>query len=382
MYYIGGRKIRMTIGTTLTIPKVEEARALAREAMLQAQAGIHPVEQRREAEREAEIAGETIASAIARYLVRHAEPRMRPDYFKETKRTLERDVVPALGARPVRDITRRDIRELVAAIVDRGSPSHACHVQRYLSAMLTWAVGEDLIPANPCIGLPAPAKKVERDRALDDDEIRLFWLACERIGWPFRDLFRLLLLTAARRDEVAEARWSEFDLDKGLWILPRTRSKNDKANLVHLSPPALAILASLPRIGDAGFVFTTNGETSISGFSHGAARLRKAMLEVKREELIAAGRPEEAASASIGPFTLHDLRRSAATGMAELGIAPHVIDKMLNHVGAAVVGVARIYNRAELLPERKAAAEAWAAHIEALVEPPVDNVVRLTAARA
>ena len=130
-----------------------------------------------------------------------------------------------------------------------------------------------------------PAPKVERDRALSDDEIRLFWRARERIGWPYGPLFKLLLLTAQRRNEVAEAKWIEFDLDRGLWELPRERSKNDKAHLVHLAPQAIEILEALPRIGSAGFVFTRTGGRAVTGFGHGGERLLEAMAELNGGEV-------------------------------------------------------------------------------------------------
>ena len=375
MYRVSGKLVRETLGTVAAVPRVDDARDLARASMQKAQVGIHPVEQRRHVElqtqREAEAVAarsrDTLTAAIDRYLERYAVKRMRPDYFKETKRSLDRDVKPALGARPIREITRRDIRELLDSIVDRGSPSHANHVLAYLRAMLNWAVSNDLIEANPANGLKRPAPAVERDRVLNEAEIRSFWLACDKIGWPFGPLFQLLLLTAQRRDELAEARWSEFDLDAGLWSLPRGRTKNDKAHLVHLSPLAVEIIGALPTVGQQGFVFTTTGESPISGFSHARERLNVAMVEIGQ--------------ASVEPFTLHDLRRTAATGMAELGIAPHVVDKILNHVEGAIRGVAAIYNRHAYLDERKAALEAWSRRVESLVNPaPPANVIQLAPA--
>jgi integrase len=379
-YRVAGKKVRETIGTAATIPRVEDARALARASMQKAQAGVHPVTERRRAAAIAAAGpGQALSAAIDRYLERYAIKRMRPDYFKETKRTLDRDVKPVLGERAIGGITRGEIRELLEAIVDRGAPSHANHCFAYLRAMLTWAVSNDLIAANPCTGLQTPAPKVARDRALDDVEIALFWQGCDDLGWPFGQMFKLLLLTAQRRDELAEARWGELDLHKALWTLPRERSKNDRAHLIHLPPVAIEILRSLPRIGTDGYVFTTTGKTPVAGFSHATPRLQSAMLKRHKADLIAAGRGEEAGRAVVPHFTLHDLRRTAATGMAGLGIAPHVVDRILNHTGGTISGVAAVYNRFEYLAERQAALLLWARHIETLVEP--SNVVTLAAAR-
>lgn len=358
MYRVDGKLVRETLGTVAAIPDVGKARALARASMQKAQAGIHPVEERqqkeeqkrRQADAEAARERDVLAAVIDRYLDRYAKKRMRPDYYTETKRTLERDVKPALGARPIAEITRRDVRELIDNIVDRGSPSHANHTLAYLRAMMNWAIGNDLIETNPCAGLKMPSPKVERDRALDDDEIRLFWLGCDKIGWPFGPLFKLLLLTAQRRDELAHATWAEFDLDKAVWTLPRERAKNDKAHVVHLAPAAVDILRALPRIGAKGYLFTTTGESPVSGFGRARERLAAAIAELND-------------GTEIEAFTLHDLRRSAATGMAGLGVAHHVVDRILNHVAGKISGVARIYNRHEYADERRAALEAWARHV-------------------
>lgn len=377
MYRVNGKLVRETLGTLASIARVDDARDLARASMQKAQRGTHPIEERerlaeqsrRQAEAEKARERDTLAAAIDRYLDRYAARRMRPDYFKETKRTLDRDVKPALGMRPIREVTRRDVRELLEQVVDRGSPSHANHVLAYLRAMLNWAAGNDLIDANPTDGLKMPAPFVQRDRALNDEEIRLFLLGCERIGWPFGPFFRLLLLTAQRRDELAHATWSEFDLDRALWTLPGERVKNGKAHMVHLSAPTIEILAELPRIGASGFLFTTTGESPISGFGRARERLTAAMLDLLRGE---AGD-----GAVIELFTLHDLRRTAATGMAALGIAHHVLDKVLNHSAGKISGIAAIYNRHAYLDERKAALEAWARHVEALMQPSAGNVVAL-----
>jgi integrase len=380
MYRVGGKLVRETIGTLALIPKVDEARERARQSMRKASDGVNPIEERQRAEEEehrqveAEAARQrdTMGAAIDRYLERYAVKRMRPEYYKETERTLRRDVVAPLGARPIREITRREIRELIESVVDRGSPSHANHVLAYLRAMLNWAVSNDLIEASPCDGLKMPAPLVERDRALNDDEIRLFWRGCDAIGWPFGPLFQLLLLTGQRRDEMAEARWSEFDLDKALWTLPRERAKNNKSHLIHLSPLAIEILGTLPKLGSKGLLFTTTGDTSVSGFG----RARDRLATVMRDEL----RQSDPAG-EIQPFTLHDLRRTAATGMAGLGIAHHVLDRILNHVAGKISGVAAIYNRHEYLAERKSALDAWARHVEGLVLSVPSNVTDLASVR-
>jgi integrase len=370
--------VRETLGTLAQIPNVAKARELARQSMTKARAGTHPVKDRKkreEADRRQAAAEEarkknTLAALVDRYLSERPADRsrhpMRAEYLAETARTLKRDVRnTTLGKRRLVEITSDDIKRHVRGIA-KNAPGQANHVLAYLSAMFGWAVDEGLIDKNPAAGVKMPAQKVERERALGDEEIRPFWLACERVGWPFGPLAQLLLLTAQRRAEQAHATWNEFDLDKQTWTLPSERTKNGRGHLVHLAPLAVEILKKLPPIASKkGLVFTTGlggADTPISGFGRGRERIAAEMAEISGEEVAA--------------FTLHDLRRSAATGMAALGIAPHVVDKILNHSTGKISGVARIYNRHAYLDERKAALEAWAEHVESLIRP----VIALAAA--
>jgi integrase len=365
MYRVSGKLVRETIGTLDTFPSVADARDLARQSLQQAQRGINPVAERRQQKATA-AAPDTLGAVIERYLSEYAVRRMRPDYFKETRRALKVDIVDVIGAdRPIREITRRDIRAALGKIVSRGRAPHASHVLAYTRAWLNWAVAEEIVGNNPAAGIPDPDPRKredrERDRYLSNDEIKLFWASCGKIKEPYGSLFRLLLLTGARRDELAHATWSEFDLDKREWTLPRPRSKNDKAHTTHLTPLAIEILEALPRIsGD--LLFTASGRIPVSNFAGACRRL----------------------AAEMGPgvphFTLHDLRRTIASGMADLGIAEHVLDRVLNHAGRKVSGTARIYNRHEYLKERQAALETWSSHVESLARPTPSNVVELAAA--
>jgi integrase len=212
----------------------------------------------------------------------------------------------------------------------------------------------------------APAKEQARDRTLSDDELRWFWAACKEIEWPFGPLAQLLLLTAQRRDEVAGAEWSEIDLTKKTWTIPRSKAKNGRAHEVQLSTAAIEILDSLPHVNER-MLFTTTGTTAVSGFSRAKERMRSAMA-AKRSEL-------GEGAVEIPEWTLHDLRRTAATGMAKLNISPHVVDKILNHTSGTIKGVAAVYNRFAYLEERRAALDAWGRYVEGLITPAPANVV-------
>jgi hypothetical protein len=145
-YRIAGKRVRETLGTTATVPKVDHARDLARASMQKAQAGVHPVEEKqRRAAAAAARQLDTLTAAMDDYFVRYAARHMRPASFAEIKRTLERDVKPGFGSRPIRDLTRRDVRDLLQAILDRGPPSPANHVLSFLRALFNWTHGNDLI---------------------------------------------------------------------------------------------------------------------------------------------------------------------------------------------------------------------------------------------
>ncbi len=175
-----------------------------------------------------------------------------------------------------------------------------------------------------------------------------------------------MLLTACRRGEAAGAIWGEFDLAQATWLLPAARTKNASEHSLPLPPTVMDLLASLPRFAGSDFVFSGNaGRRPISGLSW-----RKARLDARIAELNA-GVP-------IAPFTWHDLRRSAASHMAALGIAPHVVESILNHRSGVISGVARIYNRHTFAAEKLHALTAWAAHLDRLEHGDgADNVVRL-----
>ena len=181
--------------------------------------------------------------------------------------------------------------------------------------------------------------------------------------------------------------WAEIDFDQSHWLIPGKKVKNNLSHLVPLSDAALAILESLPRISD-GLIFTTTGKTPVSGFSRAKRRLDKEMVKAHRGALdlpheeneyrrAVGDSKEKPLPVEIPPWTLHDLRRTAATGMAGLNITPHVVDKVLNHVCGEIRGVAAVYNRFEYLDERRAALQAWGRYVTDLITPSVANVVNL-----
>jgi integrase len=200
---------------------------------------------------------------------------------------------------------------------------------------------------------------------LTNQEIRWLWRACDQLGEPFAAIIKLLLLTGQRLNEVAGMRRDELSDDGATWDIPGSRTKNKKP---HRVPLPLAARSLIPD-GDQVLVFTTTGTTPPSGWSRAKRRLDALMLKVAQQE--------RGKGAAIAPWRLHDLRRTAVTGMNELGVAPHVIELAVNHISGHRAGVAGIYNKSELLPERKAALERWARHVHGLVSEQPDNVVAM-----
>ena len=235
------------------------------------------------------------------------------------------------AGKPLSVITRANIHALLDEIVDRGSPIAANRSLGAIRPLFRWAVERDIIKASPCEGVRPPAPPKERDRVLSDEELRLVWQAAGKLGYPFGDVTRLLILLGQRRDEVAGMTWTELDLEASLWTLPPGRVKNAKGHVVPLSCMAREILVALPRIeSEAGFLFTQTGKTHVVGFGKAKERLDRLITDDGK---------------SLPPWVLHDLRRTMATGCAGLGVAPQVVEAVLNHRSGTIRGVAAVYNR-------------------------------------
>jgi integrase len=246
-------------------------------------------------------------------------------------------------------------------VVDGGAPIAANRVLAAVRKFFNWCVARDILAASPCAGVKPPTAERSRDRVLTDDELRLVWAAAEKLGGTFGPLVKLLALTGQRRDEVARIKFEEINFDARLWTLPPARTKNNQPHEVPLSKPALAVLQRLPRTVESPFVLTTNGGASpASGYSKNKRRL---------DALLPADMPS---------WRLHDLRRTAASGMARLGINLPVIEKVLNHASGSFAGIVGVYQRHSFADEKRHALEAWGNFVEALVEgKPASKVLRL-----
>jgi integrase len=396
MYRVKGKQVMETLGTLAQIPKVEKARDLARASILKAKSGANPAEERRAenvrqvaaAETAQKAAQEAVGGRFAVVAERFLRERGQtedwsPKYAREVRRILEHDVLPRWGERPIREITTADIksllwekarkRERARKDTEGGAAKQANRMLTRLGTLFGWAFKEKLIAENPTLGIDPLVKERARDRVLcgaedkhkSDDELVWFWRGAEQIRWPYAPIFRLLLLTAQRESEVAGMRWVELDLDARLWTIPRERTKSDRAHFVHLSELACGILRTTPRLGN-DLVFPSRAGTMISGFAKTKMRLDAAM--------------SAQAGSTIEPWVLHDLRRTAATLMARLGVASDVADRILNHAAGNRHGTVKdVYQRHEFLTERKEALEKLGRCVENLVPP---GVVEISRARA
>ncbi|MDP5306379.1 tyrosine-type recombinase/integrase [Paracoccus spongiarum] len=357
-YRHGGTHRRMTLGA-YPVLSLSEARQRARDALAAASEGRDPAGEVKDAKaaKKPDADRDKLSNVIDLFMKRHASRNRRGD---DVLAMFRREIMDKWGDRDIHSITKRDVIDVLDGIVDRGSPVTANRLRAHLNTLFNWAKGRDIIEVNAMDGVRPPAPEKPRNRVLTDDEIRLFWNACDGLGYPFGPIYRLLLLTGQRLREVAEMTWREIDGDT--WTLPEARSKNADEHTVPLSQDAQALLAGLPRIGGR-YVFTTTGNSPVSGFTRAKERVDKLMAEASDDPIPA--------------FTIHDLRRTAATGMAGLRFPPHVVEAILNHRSGTRRGVAGVYNRHDYADEKRAALDAWARYVTQLVEDEPGNIVRI-----
>jgi integrase len=374
-YRAGGRPAKFTIGAYPAID-LATARRLAQKALGEVAEGQSPAANKQAAKaalREAKRAeNDLVERVVEQFVERHAKPKTRD--WRETERMLKNKIVKAWRGRRLSQIGRADVHALLDNIIDVGHPISANRTFAQLRKMCGWAVERGILNQNPCQGMRAPSVEKARDRVLSDTEIRLAWRALERVGWPFGPMAKMLLLTGARRNEVAEMSWGEVDLDKRSWTLPETRSKTRRAQEIPLSDAAIVVLKSVPRIGEApiDYVFTTTGRTPISGFSRAKSQIDAAIIEIMRAESVT----------PLEPWTLHDLRRTVATNLQRLGIKLEVTESVLGHISGSRAGVVGIYQRHDFADEKRAALDVWSRKLDQIVTGKLStNVVDLVKAR-
>ena len=282
----------------------------------------------------------------------------KPRTLEEMTRVLSGARFKDWEGRPITEITKQDVRDLLSTIIADGHDARANKTLVVLRQVFNWAYDHDKIESVPTDRIKPPGAESSRDRVMSASELVAIWNACYGSGrghggrdsHVYGDIVRVLMLTGQRRNEVAQMQWSEIDFDRRLWSLPAARSKNALPHLVPLSSPVLAILKrqQAQRVEweePCPWVFTSNGETPFSGWSQSKRRLDE--------------------RCGVAYWRIHDLRRTLVTGMnEELRISPHVVESVVNHVsGTARRGAAGVYNRALYIDERRRALERWSRYV-------------------
>ena len=350
-YRRAGATRRVLIGAG-DVLSAEQARAAARKILAKVALGEDP--QAAKADRRGKDRL-TLRAVVDDYL---AAKNVRPKTRKEITRYLtDPGYFKPLHGMPIDTVKRRDVASQLLAIGRQRGDKTASFARAALSAFFVWCMQQGLVEANPVIGTTRTEIK-PRERVLDNSELTTIWKASG--DDDFGRIVRLAILLAARRTEIGGMAWSEIDFERGTWTIPKERSKNGRAHTLPLMPAALEIISAVPQRVSRDQLF---GERHAAGFSVWA--FRKKQLDQR------CGITE--------PWVLHDIRRSAATGMADIGIAPHIIEQILNHQSGHKSGVAGIYNRSSYEREVRSALAAWADHVRALVAGGARKVIRLRA---
>ena len=340
-YRHGGATRRLLLGAA-TVLGAEQARGMAKKALGRVANGEDP--QASKLERRGKDR-HTLKATVADYLA-IKQRAVRPRTFIDLTRYLtDKRYFGPLHSLALDQISRKDVAARLNRIALESSSIVALRARAQLSALFAWALAHGLTEANPVVGTLAPKGSQPRERVLVDAELAALWKACG--DDDHGRCIKLLILCGGRRQEIGGIAWPEINFEQGRWTLPGARSKNGRAHTLPLLPSMLAIIKDVPRMAGRDQLFgqRANGFT---GWSRGKAALD--------------------ARSRVKNWTTHDIRRSVATRMADLGIGPHIIEQILNHQSGHKSGVAGIYNRSSYEREVRAALALWEDHIRTLVE--------------
>jgi integrase len=356
-YKLGAKQRRMALGRVSAI-NAARARESASELHAKVKLGGDPAAEK--------LAGriraaDTFGALVAKYLEHQKPPRIRKGSYLEVERHLELHG-KHLHALPLASVDQRVVSDRLRSVAKDSGDVTANRVRSTFSAMFSWAMGEGLAPSNPVANTNKREER-SRDRVLSDDELRLVWTAAgdEQYG----AIVKLLMLTGQRENEIAGLCWSEIDFDRDVISLPAERTKNGRAHEIPMGATVRAILDVQPRRDERDLVFGY-GSGPFSGWGKSKAALD--------------ARITEGAERPLPHWVLHDLRRTCATRMADIGILPHVIEAVLNHVSGHKGGIAGIYNRALYTSEKAQAIARWDTHLAAVVAGKPSNVTALRTA--
>ncbi len=355
---------------------LEAARKKARHWLELIHGGIDPaVEEERQRAAELRARANTFAHVAEDFIV---EKLPGERCSRDAERDIRRELLPRWGHLPIAQITPQHVRDLIKAVKARpprqgyprtGNLYMARNVLALCRRLFGWAIdrGEYGLEHNPCERLKPKAllgEKKARSRVLSHAELGALWRASLATPYPYGPMYRLLALTGARRNEVSEARWAEFDLDRKLWAIPPARMKADAAHVIPLSDDVIRLLESLPRFSDGDFLFSSGrGVRPVSGYSIAKADLdRRIMAEL---------------GGKLEPFVTHDIRRTVRTGLSAIpGISDLVRELVIGHTKP---GLHKVYDQHAYLDEKRHALDAWAVRLRGIVGDKADNVIALHA---
>jgi integrase len=349
-YRIGEKQRRVTFGTTETLD-AQAARARAKGVLAMVHLGGDPQTEKVERRAQASV---TVGAIVERYLEERAARRLKPRSYEEVERHLKKHWAN-LTETPIRSVTRADVAAQLGRIAKDSGPFASNRARAALSAFFSWAIGEGLVDSTPVLGTNKATEEISRDRVLSPVELGAIWK--EGAAGDYAGIVRLLILTGQRREEVGGMLWSEIDTAGAVWRIGAERTKNGRAHDVPLSAPALAVLGGFGRREGRDLVFGAGGG-AFQGWSNAKTALDKRVSP----HLTKSKQPP------LKPWRLHDVRRTVATRLADLGVQPHVIEAVLNHVSGHKAGVAGVYNRASYAAEKRAALTLWGEHVATLIE--------------
>jgi integrase len=357
-YRVGAKQRRVTLGTANTLD-AEKARKAARDRLAQVTLGGDPQAEKIAARVKAKV---TIGAVIESYLA-DRKSKLRAKTFDETERYLRKHWRPLHGL-PIHKIKRRDVAARLGEIVAENGRIAAARARANLSTLLAWAMGEGYVDQNVVIGTHRPDEETPaRDRVLSDAELVEVWNASR--DDDYGRIVRLLILTGQRREEVGAMAWSELDTQNGTWSIPETRTKNARLHVIILPSLARSLIEVIEKRKDVNCLFG-RGKTGFGGWSKSKMALDQRICDAR---LKAAKKMRQRGEVMpITRWVLHDLRRTVATRMADLGALPHVVEAVLNHVSGHKGGVAGIYNRSSYEREVRVALASWADHVRSIVD--------------
>jgi integrase len=344
-YRHAGQTRRMTLKSILT---PGQARDEAEKILAKVALGQDPAtEKKRKAS-----ADRFTFSALAEQYLAAKKPEVRPRSFTEMERYLQSNYFKPLHNIPVDAVTRRDVAARVLEIARKNGQVAAARARTALSAMYTWAMENGLAETNPTVGTAKPKAPPSRARALSDQELLAIWRATEE-ETDFNRIVRLLITTGQRRSECGGICWPELNTDHTIWTIPAKRAKNGREHSLPLGSLSREIIARVPHVVGRDLLFGARTERGFTGWAEHKRALDKRLGD------------------QVRPWTLHDLRRTAATRMCDIGIEPHVVEQILNHQSGTrrgISGSGGVYNKSKYARAVENAVAAWDRHLRALIE--------------